>query len=218
MKILRSVHNNFLVNSYLLVADTGHACIIDPGYASADEWEQIKMLFREKNIQPSMVCITHAHADHIAGLAMLHQDFPRLPVYLHSEGMDVYQSYNRYARIMGLPAMDVMPPIVNITARDNTLSWEGGEIQIKHTPGHLQGSVSFYIPEEKVVFTGDLLFRMSVGRTDMPGGNFQLLEESILTQIYTLPDDTVILPGHGDSTDVAFEKQNNPFVKQIMNQ
>ena len=93
------------------------------------------------------------------------------------------------------------------------MHFEGEEIQIKYTPCHAQGSVSFYIPSEKVVFTGDLLFRMSIGRTDMPGGNYQILEQSIFNQIYTLPDDTIILPGHGDSSDVAFEKQNNPFVK-----
>ena len=83
MKILRSVHNNFLVNSYLLIAGTKQACIIDPGYATAEEWQQVKLLLQKQQTQPSMVCITHAHADHIAGLALLHQDYPNIPIYLH---------------------------------------------------------------------------------------------------------------------------------------
>ena len=217
MKILRSVHNNFLVNSYLLIAGTKQACIIDPGYATAEEWQQVKLLLQKQQTQPSMVCITHAHADHIAGLALLHQDYPNIPIYLHPEGVELYHSYNRYARLMGLPEADIMPAVTSLSSQDNVLHFEGEEIQIKYTPGHAQGSVSFYIPSEKVVFTGDLLFRMSIGRTDMPGGNYQILEQSIFNQIYTLPDDTIILPGHGDSSDVAFEKQNNPFVKQKNN-
>lgn len=217
MKIIRSVHNSFLVNSYLLIADNNDACIIDPGFTSPYSWEQVKQKITDDRLSLTMVCITHAHADHIAGVAMVNHDFPQVPLYMHAQGESLYHSYNRYAHLMGFPVIDTMPQ-PDYTLQHHTLLQLGNtDIQVLFTPGHAEGSVSYYVPAEQVVFTGDLLFRMGVGRTDMPGGDYALLEKSIRNEIYTLPNNTMVLPGHGDESDILFEKENNPFVNQINN-
>lgn len=213
MKIIRSVHNSFLVNSYLLIADNNDACIIDPGYTSLYSWKQIKQQLEQQHAKPVMVCITHAHADHVAGVSMVHHDFPQVPVYMHAQGKNLYHSYNRYAHLMGFPVIEHLPQPDYVLQHGTILQLGSQQMKVLYTPGHAEGSVSYYVPAEQAVFTGDLLFRMGVGRTDMPGGDYALLEKSIKNEIYTLPDNTMVLPGHGDESEVLFEKENNPFCK-----
>ena len=210
MKIYRFVFNHYLVNSYLLTNSANEAVIIDPACTSAPEWQRMKDKLQQEKLQLKAILITHAHADHIAGVAMAIKDFPTSKLFVHKDGETLYNDYNNYSILMGFPKQE-LPAITDFLTDNPYVDLLGEKIQVLFTPGHAKGSVSYYIPSEKVVFTGDVLFQQSIGRTDI-GGNYEELEHSIQTKLYTLPDDTQVLPGHGDMTEIGFEKKNNTFV------
>lgn len=196
-------------NAYLLTApERGEALLID---APGGIWEIIEPLLREQKCRLTELWLTHGHWDHTQGGAEVVRK-TQAKLRAHSDDRLMIEQPEIMERFMGekmnLEAMHVdgwVTPGERLTVL-------GTEAEVRHVPGHCPGNVLFYFPAFGAAFVGDALFNGSIGRTDLPGGSFEVLEDSIRRQIYTLPDDTVVFPGHGPKTTVATEKSENPYV------
>lgn len=183
------------------------AIVIDPG----DEVDGIVEILDRHLLKVTTIVITHAHIDHIGGAAKL-RALTGAPVYMHEDDAVLAANLEMQASWLGMTAPE--NPGIDRRAQEGDVLRAGAiEAHVLHTPGHTPGSLSLFIPAEKKLISGDTLFRGSVGRTDLPGGDSRLIMESIREKLYTLPDDTVVAPGHGDITSIAREKKSNPFVR-----
>ena len=193
----------FEVNCSIL-SESGKAWIVDPG----QEPERIIDTLAKKGLEPAAVLLTHAHFDHIGAIPGLLGKFPDLPVYVHEKD----------APMFGHPLNQLPPEYPNtgslggLRSLKGLRSIEGLEVEIIETPGHTPGGVCYYFPKEKLLLSGDTLFAYSVGRTDLPGGDMATLMDS-LRKLTALPDDTLVIPGHGPHTTIAAEKRGNPFLQ-----
>ena len=191
----------FEVNCSIL-SENGRAWIVDPG----QEPERIIDLLAKKGLEPAAILLTHAHFDHISGIPGLLKKFPDLPVSVHEKDIPMF----------GHP-LNQLPPEYPSFAKPHNLKTldklEGLEgLEIIETPGHTPGGVCYYFPKGKLLLAGDTLFAGSVGRTDLPGGDMATLMDS-LRKLTALPDDTLVIPGHGMHTRIALEKSGNPFLQ-----
>lgn len=197
-----------VTNAYLIAEPgTGDAVVIDPAW----DGHIILSEAKERNWQIGGLWYTHAHFDHIGGAAAIAAGLdPRPASALHPADLPLWQVKGG-AMLFGF---DIDPgPRPSIELYHGQILHLGSlEFEVRHTPGHTPGLVVFYCAQESVCFCGDLIFQGSVGRTDLPGGDWETLERSIRTQIYTLPDETRLLSGHGPETTVGWEKRSNPFV------
>lgn len=195
------------VNCFLLgCRQSGQAMIIDPG----DEPEKIVAAVDRAEAAICGILLTHGHYDHIGAVAELREKYD-CPVLIHSaEAQTLTDPQANFSAFTGDP---VSGPAAERLLEDND-SVEIGtlKIAVSHTPGHSPGGIALHYNDFAIV--GDLIFLMSIGRTDLPGGSYQQLEDSIRTRIYTLPDETRLYPGHGEPTTVGFEKQHNQFVPE----
>lgn len=200
-------------NVYFLIDEDSRACVvIDPSF----EPEAQLRLARENGWQLKQIWLTHGHFDHTAGVKALSEAFaPPLPIAMHP---DCFAWAATQPELMKM-GMQVDPvPRVDISLGHGArlaVNPDGGEkaVEVRDVSGHNPGSVLFYIPELKAAIVGDAIFAGSIGRTDLPGSDFELLAKNIREQIYTLPEDTALLPGHGPATTVGREKRSNPFVR-----
>lgn len=212
MEIVSFTVNPFMENTYLLIEDQ-KALLVDPGFADASEWEPAARKLADSGAKLLGVILTHAHIDHILGIPLLRKIVdPDLQVWMHPEDKYLWDYSEAQALMFGIRIEDLGQDPMPIIVGKN---WEIDRFvfEVRFTPGHAPGHVVFYLKDEGILIGGDTLFRDSIGRTDLYGGDFNQLEQSIRTQIYTLPDDTRILPGHGPETTVGYEKKHNPFVK-----
>ncbi len=195
------------MNCYIFgCAKTGEAVIIDPG----GDAELIIATAERIGAKVKMVLLTHGHYDHIGGLNAVKAKYG-CPVLIHVADEEALT--NPMVNLSALTGADIRcQPADQILDDGDRIGVGKLQLEVLHTPGHTPGGVCFRW--ENIVFGGDLLFEGSVGRTDLPGGSFDQLEESIIRRIYVLSDETVIYSGHGESTTVGFEKKNNPFVRQ----
>jgi len=200
----------FLENTYLLVKGD-EALVFDPGFYSEQEYKAFKLKLKELGADLRAVVLTHAHVDHVLGLQRLLSDFD-VPVYLQSDDLFLWENFGNQATMFGLRQVafgftpDPLP-------KEGEFQIGGFRFECLFTPGHSPDHTTFYFQNEGVCIAGDALFNESVGRTDLYKGDFDLLAKSIQDQLYSLPDATVIYPGHGPETNIGHEKQFNPFVK-----
>ncbi|ORX42068.1 Metallo-hydrolase/oxidoreductase [Piromyces finnis] len=184
------------------------ALIVDPG----GDFEIIKNIIEKNNLELKSILLTHAHFDHIGAVGQLKKAF-NCKVYLHEEDMYLWSNHAEQAKAFGLKYKEEeeLPEKPDVLLKeDDEIMLNGKAIaRVIHTPGHSKGSVSFYFPKEKIAIVGDTLFKESVGRSDLWGGDGTLLRTSIRDKIYPLGDDTCIIPGHGPTTNVAYEKVEN---------
>ena len=185
------------------------AIVIDPG----DNIDQILEILARLNLKVKAIVITHAHIDHIGGAAKL-KAATGAPVYMNDNDAPLYDALETQAGWLGIPTpgrTEIDSPL-----RDGDLLRLGAtELLALHTPGHTQGSVSLWIPSENKLLAGDTLFRDSIGRTDLPGGDGRMILQSIQGKLMTLPDDAIVIPGHGQSTTIGREKKFNPFLRNL---
>jgi len=196
-------------NAYLLTdAKRGEAVLVD---APGDVWGQVEPILKREGCRLTLLLLTHGHWDHTQGAAEVVRK-SGAKVFAHADDRVLYET-PEFMKPLLPPGIELEPVWVDLWLKDGeTFDALGDRVQVGHVPGHCPGSLSFYFPAAGIVFPGDALFRGSVGRTDLPGGSFEQLENSIRTRLYTLPDGTVVYPGHGGPTTVAEEKAHNPHV------
>jgi len=200
-------------NTYVVYNEKRHCCIIDPGCYFASEEQELTDFIRQNELEPVYLLNTHCHLDHIFGNRYVQKTFG-LVLHLSKLEREVLEYGPVSGKLWQLPFDNYDGALVFID--EGEVIWiDNDELNILFTPGHSPGSLSFYSRENKFVISGDVLFQGSVGRTDLPGGDFNLLEESIKTKLYTLPTDTIVHPGHGESTTIGDEMKSNPFVKMV---
>ena len=199
-------------NTYLLYNEEKECCIIDPGCYFPAENLELKSAIEKTGLKPVLLLNTHCHLDHVFGNKFVHDTWG-LTLHIHPLEKPLLD----YAPISGkqwqLPFEGYEGPLVYLNAGD-IIHIGKEELQVLFTPGHSPGSISFYYKAGGFIIGGDVLFQGSIGRTDLPGGSFAVLENSIRSQFYTLPDVTVVYSGHGEATSVGAEKKGNPFVKE----
>jgi len=205
MEVICHENGPFCVNTYLVINEkTSSAFIIDPG--SKDISELIDIIKKNNYNLEAVVC-THAHIDHVAGVPYLIKKY-KIPFYLCKLEEEIIKSLSIQARMFGVPDPGKLE-INEIIPMHGNITFGGIDFTILHTPGHSPGSISLYNGD--TVFVGDALFNMSIGRTDLPGGNYIDLITSIRKKLFTLPENTRVLCGHGPETIMGIEKQMNPF-------
>ena len=200
-------------NTYVVYNEKGQCCIIDPGCYFASEEQELKDFMSQNGLKPVYLLNTHCHLDHIFGNRFIHKTYG-LILHLHQLEKPVLELGTASGQLWQLP-FDNYDGELKFIDEGEVIRIGDDEMHILFTPGHSPGSITFYSKENKFAISGDVLFQGSVGRTDLPGGDFSLLEESIKTKLYTLPEDVIIFPGHGESTTVADEMKTNPFVKMV---
>lgn len=188
---------------------TREAIVIDPG----GEIDKITEVLDQHRLRVKAIVITHAHIDHVAGAHKL-RALTNAPVYLNQRDKDLLNALDMQARWLGIETPERTP--VDSAADDGTVLRLGSaDFNVLHTPGHTQGSLCIWIPEENKLIAGDTLFRDSIGRTDLPGGNARQILSSIKTRLFDLPDTATVIPGHGPSTTLGREKERNPFLRNL---
>jgi glyoxylase-like metal-dependent hydrolase (beta-lactamase superfamily II) len=186
--------------------NTREAMVIDPG----DEIEDILGIVRKHNLQVKQIVITHAHIDHVGG-AMKLRGATGAPVLLNQNDYALLKLLDVQAAWIGVPNPGQVEIDRSVTTGE-TVSAGSHTAQILHTPGHTEGSICLFFEPEKKLIAGDTLFAGSIGRTDLPGGNMQKIMRSLHQTVLTLPDDTVVVPGHGELTTIGEERGSNPFL------
>lgn len=201
-------------NAYLLTAlERKEAVLID---APMDIWRDVQPILDKEGCTLRELWLTHGHFDHLDGAAEVVTE-TKAKVRAHAGDRILFENPESMRWFLdmfmeGHPKIAPVPPDLWIEHRD-TFETLGAKVEVRHVPGHAPGNVAFYIPALKAAFVGDSLFAGSIGRTDLPQGNFKELEKSIREQLYSLPDETVIFPGHGPRTTVGAEKAGNPHVR-----
>lgn len=211
MKYQSFTFNPVQENTYLLWDEqTLEAAIVDTGAWDRQEEQSLAGSIEALGLKLKYVLQTHAHFDHTFGLPFVHRTYGLKPI-LHKDEADVYRQMPSMAARFGLNMGGGMPPIGQLLSDGDELLLGTTAVRLIHTPGHTPGSSVFYIPDAGLLFSGDTLFRESIGRTDLPGGSYEDELDSIKNKLFCLPDDTEVLTGHGPSTTIGWEKQNNPY-------
>lgn len=202
--------NAFAENTYIIYNSDKEAAIIDPGCSTPEECKSMADFIKSEGLKPLLLLNTHCHIDHILGNHFVYSEYGLAPL-LHRNELFLLQKLTEIAAFYGVDATASPEPLrfieehEKITLGDITL-------EVIYCPGHSPGGVCFYTAKEKKLWCGDVLFRESIGRTDLPGGDYDTLENNILTKLFVLPDDVEVFPGHGIPTTIGYEKRLNPFV------
>lgn len=197
-------------NTYVLYNEAGLCCIIDPGCYFASEEMALKQFIDDHRLKPVLLLNTHCHLDHIFGNRYVHRTWG-LKLHLHAAEKIVLDHGPQSGQAWGMPFDNYDGELVYLEEGDKVKLGDE-ELEVIFTPGHSPGSVCFYSHDHKFLIGGDVLFDGSVGRTDLPGGSFATLEQSIKTKLFLLPEDVIVYPGHGSSTTIGDEMRDNPFV------
>ncbi len=212
--------------------ETHEAIVVDPG----DDVDRILEILRRHQLKVLAIVSTHTHIDHVGGLAQLHRA-TGAPVLFHEADLPLYRSLDEQAQWLGVPTPETMR-IQDFVKEGDTLRWGGFGAHVLHTPGHTPGSISLVVEPTSaqtqavtaatrakpgrspgaeagpgVLIAGDTLFQGSIGRTDLPGGSFPQILSSIREKLLVLPDDMIVFPGHGDTTTIGEERDQNPFLR-----
>lgn len=197
-------------NTYILFNEFSQCVIIDPGCYFDDEREELKTFIQQKSLTPMMLLNTHCHLDHVFGNKFVAETYG-LTLQLH-EKEKLVLSYATAAGLMYNMPFDNYAGDFIVLAEGDKILLEEDELEIIEAPGHSPGSICFYCRKQNFVIGGDVLFKRSIGRTDLPGGDHQTLLNSIRKKLFVLPDETIVYNGHGQPTTIGEEKRENPFL------
>jgi len=201
--------NPFSENTYLVYDETGEGVVIDPGCYEKAEQETLQQFIESNNIKIKYLLNTHCHIDHVLGNEFIKTKY-HVPLFIHKNDESVLRSVKVYAPSYGFNQYhEVLPD--GYLAEGDTVSFGKINFEILFLPGHAPGHIGFYHKESGSLVSGDVLFEQSIGRTDLPGGDFNTLIKSIHQKIFTLPDNVIVYPGHGNATTVGEEKISNPY-------
>ena len=208
--IEKVVVNSFFENTYIVYDQNKECVIIDPGCYSKNEKDKITSIIDKYALKVKLILNTHCHIDHILGNKHL-KDTYKVSIYAHTNEMPVFEAATEYANALEL--FDYVATDISFTIKEGDIIEVGNmRFNVIYVHGHSPGHLAFYIVKSKYCFSGDVIFVNSIGRTDLIGGDYNTLMESINNKIVTLGDDVVIYPGHGRSTSVGQEKQTNPYL------
>ena len=211
LTITAFVFNAFSENTYLLYAPGQECLIIDPGCSDDREWEGLRSFVEEAGCKPKAVICTHGHLDHIFGVERCCTAWG-IPFWMHPGDNVLVERASDQAAMWGQQMEHIGLPTRPLVDGEH-IDILGHDIEVIHTPGHSPGGVCLYMRKERVLFSGDTLFAGSIGRTDIMGGDYGTLIESIQQRLLTLPDDTEVLPGHGPRSTIGRERATNPFLR-----
>jgi len=211
MLIISLTVGPLLTNCYVVACEkTFEALIIDPGF-SEHEGDYFLREIDKRGLHVKYILNTHGHVDHISGNAWV-KEATKAKILIHQGDVEMLSDpLKNFSIILGEPLVSPQP---DLTLKDGDVLRVGFlEFRVLHTPGHTAGSISLYCRDEKKVFTGDTLFARSIGRTDLPGASYKALMSSIREKLLSLPDETVVYPGHGEETTIGIERKWNPFLR-----
>jgi glyoxylase-like metal-dependent hydrolase (beta-lactamase superfamily II) len=207
----------FFKNGYVVGCEaTNHAVLIDPG----DEIDHLLDVIRSRALSVTHILLTHAHVDHVSGVAEAKRSLD-VPIYLHRDDLFLYQNAVRTGMMFGL-TVEEPPPVDQYYEGEGPISFGEYAVRVVHTPGHCPGGVCLAVSKADAgaappaLFVGDTLFAGSIGRTDLPGGDYQTLLKSITEVLFAFPDDSVVYSGHGPETTIGRERRTNPFVLEYL--
>ena len=212
MKIKRFEFNMFPVNCYVLSDETNEAVIIDPGCFYEEEKQTLKKYIESNNLNVKHLLNTHLHLDHIFGNPFLLKEYG---LQAEANQMDEFwlEQAPAQSRMFGFKLPEQMVPLGKYICDDDVITFGNTKLQAIHVPGHSPGSLVYYCKEDNCMFSGDVLFQGSIGRADLAGGNFDELKDHICSRLFTLPNETIVYPGHGAPTTIGIEKVENPFFR-----
>ena len=201
----------FAENTYILSDETAECIIIDPGCYTEKERNQLSLYLQENQLQPVRLLNTHCHIDHVFGNRYVSEKY-QLGLEMHRAEIPVLNSLSTVAQMYGIPDVQQSPDPSHFIDEGSVIQFGNSQLEVLFTPGHSPGSISFYCKEQQFVIGGDVLFEGSIGRTDLPGGDYDTLMNSILQKLMPLPDDVIVYSGHGNPTKVGTERKSNPFI------
>ncbi|MDR3134140.1 MAG: MBL fold metallo-hydrolase [Prevotellaceae bacterium] len=202
--------NELRVCTYVLWDETKECIIVDPGCESANEQQRLQQFITENQLKPVQVVNTHAHFDHVLGNLFVAKTYS-IPSAIHEGDVQLLEKAAQQSAMFGFTVKP--PPLPDrLLTEEEPVCFGHSQLQVLHTPGHSPGGICLYAADDKFVLSGDTLFQESIGRTDLTGGNYDQLLDSIHTKLMTLPDEVRVFPGHGPATSIGEEKRNNPFI------
>lgn len=210
MEIKKFTFNPYQENTYVLYDESGACVIIDPGMYTGAEQNELVAFIKANNLKPERLLNTHCHIDHVLGNKFVFDNWGLKPEFNKGE-LYILQAVAGYAPQMGMQ-YELSPEPEHFLPETGTIEFGNSNLKLIFAPGHSPAHLCFYAEKENFLIGGDVLFYRSIGRTDLPGGNHQQLIDSIKNNVFLLPDDCEVFPGHGPSTTIAFEKMNNPFL------
>lgn len=211
ISIQKFTFNPVRENTYVLFDETGECVIIDPGMYDGAEQNMLVKFIRENQLKPVLLLNTHCHYDHVFGNKFVYDNWGLKPQF-HKGELFVLQAISSYVPQMGL-SYELSPEPEIFLAETGTVGFGNSVLELIFAPGHSPAHLCFYSREDNFLIGGDVLFYTSIGRTDLPGGNYGQLIRSIKNNLFILPDDCAVHPGHGQSTTIGFEKSHNPFLQ-----
>lgn len=209
--VKRFENNPYQENTYILYDTSGECAIIDPGMYTSVEQNVVVNFIKDNNLNPVLLLNTHCHIDHVLGNKFIFDQYGLKPQFNKGE-LEVLEAVVAYAPAMGF-RYDVSPSPEVFLPESGSISFGNTTLQLIFAPGHSPAHLCFYDGASNLLIGGDVLFRGSIGRADLPGGNYNQLIKNIEEKLFTLPDACTVYPGHGPETTIGFEKQHNPFFK-----
>jgi hydroxyacylglutathione hydrolase len=207
--------NPFGENTYVLWDETKEGIIIDPGCYTGAEKRILKEFIDNNEIKPIFLVNTHSHIDHVLGNAFVNEQWNLLPI-IHKNEAEALLAVPQYGQLYGINA-EPSPVPVEFLGEGQQIKFGNTILDVIFTPGHSPGHVTLVCEPQKFIISGDVLFHGSIGRTDLPGGDYRTLIDSIIHKLMVLEDDYKVYPGHGEPTTIGFERKNNPFLKEEFN-
>ncbi|MEI6173617.1 MAG: MBL fold metallo-hydrolase [Bacteroidota bacterium] len=211
INVEKFVFNTFMVNTYLVYDETRECLLIDAACYDPDEQDALKNFISSNHLKLVRNLNTHCHVDHVLGNEFVSLTYGINPEY-HENSSPFFHTLKEIGSSFGFSIDRITPPRRFLTDGE-TVTWGNSSVKVLFTPGHAEGSVCFYSDHQGFVITGDVLFKDTIGRTDLPSGNFEDLMRSIKTKLFTLPPETIVYPGHGPETTIGYEMENNPFIR-----